>query len=118
VDLKNNYLLKPQGAVSRWIDSIMLVMGGLSCFLAYYFIEYDVCLNGKCENLTITAFWVKTSYIYIVLGVSLLIVGVFIAKEKNISRIYSLGILVVCSGVALSYGLIFFAMLRELKSIS
>jgi len=37
----------------------MLVMGGLSCFLAYYFIEYDVCLNGECENLTITALWVK-----------------------------------------------------------
>jgi len=90
-------------------------MGGLSCFLAYYFIEYDVCLNGECENLTITAFWVKTSSIYIVLGVSLLVVGIFIAKEKNISRIYSFGIVVSCLGVAFSYGLIFFAILRELK---
>jgi hypothetical protein len=118
MNLKNSYLFKPQGSISRWIDSIMLILSGLSCFLIYYFIEYDVCTKGECSKLFITEFWVETTFIYLVLGVSLLIVGVFIAKEKDLIRIYSLGILVACLGAASFHSLIFFAILREFKTVT
>ena len=112
------YLLNPQSAISRWIDSFMLILSGLSSVLTYYFIEYDVCLNAECDKLSITGFWANNSYIYLIFGVSLLSIGVFVAKEKRIARIYSLSILLTCLVGATSNSLIFFAILRELKSIT
>ena len=108
----------PQGAISRWIDSAILVICALCSFLTYYFIKYDICRNGACDKLVVTRFWANNPYVYLFFGAGLLIVSVLVAKVKNIPRVFSLGIMLVSLIGAATNSLLFFSILHELKSIT
>ena len=113
-----NKLFLPPGPVGRRIEGIIVCLSGMSCFLSYWLINFEICAKGNCENLNVTKFFVVASERYLVLGVVVLISGVFLYSNKEIIRIYRLGIEgSALIGVFLS-GMIVFGMLKEISGVS
>ncbi|RTZ58958.1 MAG: hypothetical protein DSZ32_06145 [Gammaproteobacteria bacterium] len=112
-----DYFFSPQGKTGRWLDVFMLTASGLGNFLIYYFIEFDLCAKNHCGKLLITRLWAQQAWLCLLLGAGLLITGYYIAREKDLPRIYSLGIVLVGLGGAATSSLMFFALLRELGNL-
>ena len=110
--------IRPRGKVSRYTDSLLIIIAGLTGIFEYYLIEFQLCVSDKCENLEITKYWYEASIAYILYAISLFIIGVFIFKEKNLSIIYSLAIVISVAVSTVFMGMIIFAMSKELTSIT
>jgi len=110
------YFLKPPGPIARWSDGLMVSASGLACILSYYLIKFDICGRSNCSDLKITKFWATLPELFIVYGLSVLLVGVYLILDKEIVRLYRLGIVVsALAGVVLS-GMVVFGMGAEIGS--
>jgi hypothetical protein len=112
------YLSKPQLNVARWCDSIAIFIAGLCSLYFFYFIEFNFCRDYECENLVVTGFFAAAPWWYLLFGLSLLGVGAFVYRTRDLPRIFAIVITVSSlAGFVLS-GMIVFAMLREAKLIA
>ena len=113
-----SYFTKPQGAVARWCDAVAVSVAGFCGFLSYYLIEFKICRDYRCEDFVVTSFYASISWLYLVYGLALLGVGVFLVVARDLPRAFALAITVSSlSGFFLS-GMIVFAMLREAGQVS
>lgn len=110
--------LRPRGNVSRYIDSVFIVLAGFASILSYYIIEYSLCAADKCLNLAITEYWYDTSTGYVIYGVCLLILGVFVHREKNLPLIYALAIVLAVAVGTVYSCMIIFGMSKEIASFA
>ena len=110
--------IKPQGRVMRILDSLFVFVAGLACLVAYYVVEYILCVNNVCEKLEFTKIWANGSSLYIVFGLSLIAVSGFIFNSKELPKLYGIAITLV-SLIGFMYCVsIVFAIARELNAIT
>ena len=69
----------------------MLIVSFSSIF-GYYLIEYKLCILDRCNNLEITKYWFDTSIGYVMYGICVFTIGVFIFRERALPWIYALAI--------------------------
>jgi uncharacterized membrane protein YiaA len=110
--------LRPRGTVSRYTDSLLIIIASCANIFEYYLIEYQLCVSDNCKSLEITKYWHETSVVYILSGICLFAIGVFIFNEKNLPLIYSLAIFIAVAVSAVFSGMIIFAMSKELANIT
>ncbi|MEO1035906.1 MAG: hypothetical protein AAFX44_10135 [Pseudomonadota bacterium] len=111
-------LFAPQGPIARLIDVSVLILAGLASFLSYYLIDFNVCAKYDCARVTVTRYFVDQSWLYLVLGVAIVGVGVFMARHRNTPRIYAAAIVVAVGGGFFLAGMVVFAILKEASSVS
>jgi hypothetical protein len=103
-----NKLLTPPGSAERWADGIVVCFVGVACFLVYYLIEFDLCGKADCSDLVYMKFWANMAELFVLYGIAVLIVGIFLIRDNETIRIYRLGIVVaVIAGFVLSAAVVF-----------
>ena len=103
-----NKLLKPPGNAARFADGFIVCVTGIACFFAYYLIKFDLCIKYNCDELVYTKLWASLPELFILYGLAILLVGIFLIREKEIIRIYRLGIVItVLTGFMLSAIVVF-----------
>ena len=113
-----SYFASPQGTVARWCDVIVVSLAGFSSSWSYYLIEFSICRDYQCEDFVVTSFHASVSWWYLVFGIALVGVGVFLAVARELPRVFALAITVASiSGFVLS-GMVVFAMLKEAGSLT
>jgi len=111
-----NKLLSSPSAAGRWADGVIVCLVGVACLFVFYLIKFDLCGNDKCGDLVYTKFWANSAELFILYGLAIFLVGIFLIREKVIIRLYRLGIVVVViTGFILS-GIIVFGIGSELGS--
>jgi len=111
-----NKLLAPPGSTGWWADGLVICLIGAGCFFVYYLIKFDLCAQAICRDLVFTKFWANSPELFIIYGLAIFLVGIFLIREKEIIRIYRLGIVVtVITGFILS-AIIVFGIRGELSS--
>ena len=113
-----NYFLKPQNNISRYIDTLLIFIAGIASISFYFVINFNFCLNEVCESLTISKIWVAQSFIYLIYGVSLIIVSIFIYRKNQLLKIYSLGITLLSLSSFVLIGMQIVAIQKELNAIT
>ena len=117
IDFANSRLCKPPGPIARRLDGCVVCLAGISCFLSFYLIEFHICQKHDCEKLEVTSFFINMSALYIVYGIVVLMVGVFLFRDRSLTRLQRFGIeMTACIGAILS-GMVVFGMLKEISSI-
>ena len=96
----------------------MVCLMGLTSFLAYYLIEFDLCARRDCENLEITSIFVSLNIVYIAYGLVVLITGIYLFKAEQLERIYRFGIEMTVYFSSVFFILIAFAILKEAPTIT
>ena len=107
--------LKPQGNVARYFDSAFLLFSCISMALVYYSINYEICIENKCNNLVVTKYWASSSVFYLLLSGSLLVTSVYIFKNKELPRLYSFAIAIGFGSACILSGMLLFGILREIN---
>ena len=110
--------MKPRGKVSRYFDTIFLILISFSSILGYYLIEYQLCILERCSNLEITKYWVDTSIGYVIYGICVFTIGVFVFKEKDLPWVYGLAISIAVGISAVFNVMLIFAISKELANIT
>ena len=108
----------PQGELMRTIDSIFIFLAGVTCIFSSYFIKFNLCKNNACEKLEFTKLWANASSLYIVYGISLIAVSIFIFKTKELPKIYGITITLVSLIGFMFCVSIVFAISREINAIT
>ena len=109
-------MLAPPGNVERWADGIIVCLVGLACFLVYYLIGFDLCSKANCGDLVYMKFWAAMPELFVLYGIAVFIVGVFLIRDEETIRIYRLGIVVtVLLGFVLA-AVVVFGIGKELGS--
>ena len=116
-DIYSKFII-PQGKLMRTVDSIFIFLAGVTCLFSSYFIKFVLCENDVCKKLEFTKLWANASLLYIVFGVSLIAVSIFIFKTKELPKIYGITItLVSLIGFMFCVSLVF-AISREIHTIT
>ena len=118
IDFANSYFFRPPGSFARRFESCMVCLMGLTSFLAYYLIEFDLCARRDCENLEITSIFVSLNIVYIAYGLVVLITGIYLFKAEQLERIYRFGIEMTVYFSSVFFILIAFAILKEAPTIT
>jgi len=108
----------PQRNVFRYIDASIIFIISISSFFVYYSINYELCIDNICNSLVITRYWVTSSILYIIYGASAFITGIYVLKTKELPGIYGIAITLVVSTGFVLCSMIFFAIMRELKTFT
>lgn len=110
-----SFLAKPQGEIARWMDVIAVSAAGLCSIFSYFLIEFEICQAYACKNLVVTSFYASASWWYLVFGIALLGIGLFIHRARDLQRAFAMAITVSSlSGFVLS-GMVVFAILKEAR---
>ena len=80
------------GVIARRVEGVLVGVLSLTSFGAYFQIRLGVCGQHDCSRLEVTRLFVNLTEIYIVLGVALLITGVFLFRNEDTIEIFRLGI--------------------------
>lgn len=84
----------------------------------YILIRFDLCADGNCNHLAVTKFYASLAEIYLVYGLACISTGVFLYTNKQVNRIFRLGIeTAIIAGFVLS-GMIVFGMLIEIRNVT
>ena len=113
-----NYLLTPQNSVLRWIDAVMLFISGITSISFYFIINFYFCIGEICEKLNVSKIWVILSFLYLVYGISLIVVSIYIYKKKDLIKLYSLAITLMAASSFVLIGMQIFAIYKELNVIT
>ncbi len=115
--MKSKFFLPP-GPIARRFEGVVVCISGLLCFGAYALINFDICEKTNCNGLEITKLFASISEAYIAYGISIILTGVYLYSNKELNRIFRLGIeLTALIGVFLSC-MIVFGMLREIANVT
>lgn len=113
-----NKLLLPPGPIARRLEGVIVCFSGVTCFLVYKLIKFDLCNSRDCSQLVVTDFFARLPELYLLYGVASILTGIFLYMDKEISRLFRFGIeMSVLTGTMLS-GMIAFGMLGELGRMS
>lgn len=113
-----NKLTLPPGPIMRKMEGVVVCICGLGCFLVYALIKFDLCATHDCRKLEITKFYASLPEIYLAYGIACIATGVFLYSNREINRMFRLGIeSAVLIGFVLS-GMIIFGMLIEMRNVT
>jgi hypothetical protein len=93
-------------------------LAGLSSIIGYYIIEYKLCVSDRCLGLSITKYWYETSVGYVIYGVCLIIIGIFIYREKDLPMVYALAIVLAVAIGTVYSSMVIFGMSKELANFT
>ena len=111
-------LKQVQGTFMRVMDSALIFIAGSAALYCYYTITFMLCADNACDKLSFTKTWVNSASLYIVFGISLIGVAVFMYTEKELPKIYAYAItLTALLGSVFSIKIVF-SILKELNTLT
>ena len=116
-EIKKSFMT-PVGNLSRYFQFGLIFLCGLMSFWAYYYIEYELCGSEKCTDLVVTKIIAELTPLYIIQGICLLIVSLFIKRNSNIPKLYMSSISIACAGGYMYSSFFVAALAIELKGLT
>ena len=106
---------KPQGMYLKYICAAYLFFSSATVALIYYSINYEICADNVCSKLLVNKNWQSLDPFLWILSGSMLLVGIFVLKSKELPRIYSLALAFGFGAATILSGKLFFLIQYEIK---
>ena len=116
--LTNSSLFRPPGTFMRRVEGGVVCIAALSCFLAYYLVNFDLCQRHECASLEVTLIYYELAEIYIAFGFAMAIAGVFLFRDVKLIQLQRLGIELTALIGAWFAIMSVFAILRESNTVT